>query len=117
MKVLSIMTLDGDRSGAPEPDEIERMERLIAEMRAKGVLLDTGGRPGDMLEFKVARKNGRSTVTDGPFAETKEVVGGYAVLEVDGYDDAIAWTDRFLDVIGDGVTCYVREVVSPPVLK
>lgn len=115
MKVLSIMTLDPERNGPPDRDEIERMESLIAEMRAKGVLLDTGGRPGDMLEFKVARNDGRSTVTDGPFAEAKEVVGGYAVLEVKDYDDAIAWTNRFLDVIGDGVTCYVREVMSPPV--
>lgn len=115
MKVLSIMTLDPERNGPPDQGEIERMERLIVEMRAKGVLLDTGGRPGDMLEFKVARKNGRSTVTDGPFAEAKEVVGGYALLEVKDYDDAIVWTDRFLDVTGDGVTCYVREVISPPV--
>jgi hypothetical protein len=115
VKVLSIMTLDAERNEPPAQDEIERMEGLIVEMRSKGVLLDTGGRPGDMLEFKVARKNGRSTVTDGPFAEAKEVVGGYALLEVRDYDDAIAWTNRFLDVIGDGVTCYVREVVSPTV--
>jgi hypothetical protein len=115
VKVLSIMTLDPQHKGPPAPDEIERMERLIVEMRTKGVLLDTGGRPGDMLEFKVARKDGRSTVTDGPFAEAKEVVGGYALLEVKDYNDAVEWTNRFLDAIGDGVTCYVREVVSPPV--
>ena len=114
MKVLSIMTLDAERNGPPSTDEMEAMERLIAEMRSKGVLLDTGGRPGDMFELKVARKNGRSTVTDGPFAEAKEVVGGYALLEVKDRNDAVAWTNRFLDVIGDGVTCYVREVVSPP---
>jgi hypothetical protein len=115
MKVLSIMSIDPELNTPPSPEEIERMERLIVEMRGKGVLLDTGGRPGDMREFKVARKDGRSTVTDGPFAEAKEVVGGYAVLEVKDYDDAVAWTNRFLDVIGDGVTCYVREVISPPV--
>jgi hypothetical protein len=67
-----------------------------------------------MLELKVARRNGQSTVTDGPFAEAKEVIGGYAVLEVKDRDDAVAWTNRFLDVIGDGTTCYVREVFSPP---
>jgi len=113
MKVLSIMTLDAIRSEPPAQEEMERMGRLIAEMRAKGVLLDTGGRPGDMLEFMVARKDGRSTVTDGPFAEAKEVVGGYALLEVKDRDDAEAWTNRFFDVIGDA-TCYVREVISPP---
>jgi hypothetical protein len=114
VKVLSIMAVDPSRNGPPSTHEIEAMERLIAEMRAKGVLVDTGGRPGDMFEIKVSRKNGSSTVTDGPFAEAKEVVGGYAVLEVKDRDDAVAWTNRFLDVTGDGVTCYVREVISPP---
>lgn len=113
MKVLSIMALDAQRNEEPSNDEIAKMGALIAEMRAKGVLLDTGGRPGDMLEFKVARKGARVAVTDGPFAEAKEVVGGYAILEVKDRADAEAWTNRFLDVIGDG-TCYVREVISPP---
>jgi hypothetical protein len=113
MKVLSIMTLEPGDNEPPSPDEMERMGALIAEMRAKGVLLDTGGRPADMLEFKVARKGGRSAVTDGPFAEAKEVVGGYALLEVKDRAEAEAWTARFLDVIGDA-TCYVREVFSPP---
>ena len=57
--------------------------------------------------------DGRSTVTAGPFAETKEVVGGYAILEVLDRADAEAWTNRFLDIIGDA-PCYVREVFSPP---
>ncbi len=89
------------------------MGELIAEMRAKGVLLDTGGRPGEMLEFKMTRKNGRTTVTDGPFAEAKEVVGGYALLEVADRSEAEAWTKRFLEVVGE-MTCYMREVMSPP---
>ncbi len=113
MKILSIMTLDATRSAPPAPEEIERMGHLIAEMRAKGVLLDTGGRVGDMLEFNVARKGGRDTVTDGPFAESKEVVGGYALLDVRDRAEAEAWTRRFLDVMGDA-TCYLREIESPP---
>ena len=113
MKILSIMALDPNEVAPPSPEEMEKMGRLIAEMRGKGVLLDTGGRPGDMLELKVTRKGAQSTVIDGPFAEAKEVIGGYAVLDVKDRADAIAWTNRFLEIIGNA-TCYVREVFSPP---
>jgi hypothetical protein len=82
-------------------------------MRAKGALIDTGGRDNEMLELSVARKNGRTTVTDGPFAESKEVVGGFALLDVKDRADAIAWTNRFLEVLGEG-TCYLHEVSPTP---
>ena len=66
-----------------------------------------------MLELSVARKNGQTSVTDGPFAESKEVVGGFALMDVKDRDDAIAWTKRFLDVLGTG-TCYLHEVSPTP---
>lgn len=61
------------------------------------------------LELRYSRKNGKDTVTDGPFTEAKEVVGGYALFEVKDRDDALAFTRRFLDVAGDG-TCELHEV-------
>lgn len=111
MKILSILTIDPANAGQGGCDD--RMDQLIREMREKNVLLDTGGRPNEMFELKVSHKGGASTITDGPFTESKEVVGGYALLEVNDRDDAIAWTNRFLDIVGDG-TCYLREVISPP---
>jgi hypothetical protein len=114
MKILSIATLDR-AVGHPheDPSIPERMAQLMAEMRAKGALIDTGGRDNEMLELSVARKNGRTTVTDGPFAESKEVVGGFALLDVKDRADAIAWTNRFLEVLGEG-TCYLHEVSPTP---
>ena len=47
-------------------------------------------------------RNGKVTVTDGPFTETKEVIGGFALIDVKSKDEAIEWTRRFLDVAGDG---------------
>ncbi len=67
-----------------------------------------------MIEFKVTRTNGRTAVTDGPFAEAKEVVGGYAVLEAKDRDHAIALTNRFLETLGLDATCYLHEVYPPP---
>ncbi len=62
--------------------------------------------------MKIARKAGGYTITDGPFTEAKEVVGGFALLEVSGRDEAIALTRRFLDLVGDA-TCHLHEVTAP----
>lgn len=114
MRILSIVTFDRQ---TPHPHEDSdtpaRMAALIQEMREKGVLIDTGGRAGQMLEMRVSRKDGSLAVTDGPFAESKDIVGGYAVLEVEDRNEAIAWTDRFLSLLGSG-TCYLHEVFQPP---
>lgn len=114
MKLLSILTFDPNGPNPQDDPECPgRMMDLVTEMRAKGVLLDTGGRGGQMFEMKVARKNGSYSITDGPFAEAKELVGGYALMEVKDREEAIAWTQRFLDILGTG-TCYVREVITGP---
>ena len=114
MKIVSIFTKDASAASQPPTQEMmEQMGALINEMRQKGVLIETGGRDGEMLELRIARKNGSLNVTDGPFTESKEVVGGFALLEVEDRDDAIAWTRRFLDVAGDA-TCYLHEVSMAP---
>jgi hypothetical protein len=70
-----------------------------------------------MMEFRVTRKDGRNAVTDGPFAESKEVVGGYAVLEVKDRAHAVAVTNRFLETLGVNATCDLYEVFPPPELS
>lgn len=112
MKVLSILMLPEAAASAPlDQEEVARMGAFAAELRGTGVLVDTGGRMPSMLELTVTRKNGNTTITDGPFTEAKEVVGGYALLEVKDRDEAIAVTNRFLDLIGNG-TCLLHEVES-----
>jgi hypothetical protein len=87
------------------------MTSFIDELRAKGSLVDTGGALDGSLELRMMRRNGRDTIVDGPFAESKEVVGGYALFEVTDRDEAIELTRRFLDLVGDG-TCELHEVTS-----
>lgn len=114
MKFLSVMTIDPAAAGEPpSQEEIQRMGEFIAEMKSKGVLIDTGGRMPEMLELRVARKNGTTTITDGPFTEAKEVVGGFALFDAKDRDDAVAWTNRFLDLIGNA-TCHLHEVDCTP---
>ncbi|MFZ0030687.1 MAG: YciI family protein [Candidatus Cybelea sp.] len=115
MRFISIMTLDR-ASGRPHEDSkmTERMHKLVTEMRAEGTLVDTGGRSNELLELRLTRKNGRTTVTDGPFSESKEVVGGYAVLELKDRKAAIAAATRFLETLGHDATCFLHEVYPAP---
>jgi len=112
MKIISVMTIDPSKMTQPCHEDMQRMGELIDEMKAKGVLLETGGRMPGMLQLTVSRKDGSSAVTDGPFTESKEAVGGFALLEVKDRDDAIAWTNRFLELVGDA-TCHIHEVDMP----
>jgi hypothetical protein len=115
MRFISILTLDSTKPPPhSDPELIERMAKLIGEMRAEGALVDTGGRSTDMLELSVARKDGRHTVTDGPFSESKEVVGGFALFEVKDRESAVAWTNRFLETLGADATCHLHEVAPAP---
>ena len=112
MKILSILTFDATKTPGPPSEEHQAaMGALIVEMQKKGVLLDTGGAMDGQLEMKISRNNGKTSVTDGPFTESKEVVGGYALFNVKDRDDAIAWTNRFLDLVGNA-TCHLHEVSS-----
>lgn len=113
MRILSVFMLDPASARQPNAEEIQRMVAHIDGLRQRGILIDTGGVEDGALELRVTRKNGKDTVTDGPFTEAKEVVGGYALLEVSGRDEAIELTRQFLDVAGkhDG-TCVLHEVTS-----
>jgi hypothetical protein len=114
MRILSILTHDAsNQHGPPGSDDMEKMGKFIAECKSKGVLIDTGGRMPNQLEMIVSRKNGKTSITDGPYTEAKELVGGYALMEVKDREDAIHWTNRFLDLVGD-CTCHIHEVESVP---
>lgn len=80
------------------------MGALINEMRAAGVLVDTGGVMPTSVSMRIRREGENVSITDGPFTESKEVSGGFAVLNVASKEEAIAWTRRFLALTGDGVT-------------
>jgi hypothetical protein len=80
------------------------MGKLIEEMTKAGVLLATEGCQPSAKGARVRLTNGKITVTDGPFTESKELVAGFALIEANSMEEAIAWTGRFLHVAGDGET-------------
>jgi hypothetical protein len=112
MKFVSIWTCAPRMAAAmPTQAEMERMGALIGEMQQAGVLLDTGGVMNGGTSFRVRREDENVTVTDGPFTEAKEVVGGYAVLNVASKDEAEQWTRRFIACAGNG-TAELHEIAE-----
>ena len=114
MKYLSVFTLDPSQlSGPPSQEHIDNMNALIAEMIADGTLVDTGGRMPTGMSLRVKKANGKIEITDGPFAESKEIVGGFALLRAQSREHLIAMTQRFLDCAGGG-TCTIHEISDGP---
>ena len=115
MRFLSMVRINERNGQKPSARLMEDMGRLMAEMTAAGSLLDTAGLHPTSEGKRVRLSQGRQTVTDGPFTEAKEVIGGYAMLQAASMDEALALTRRFLDVHGDEweIECEVRQVMEP----
>ena len=78
------------------------MGNLIAEAKKAGWLITTEGCLPTALGARVRQSGGKVTVTDGPFTESKEVIGGFAMIQANSKAEAIELTKRFLKVAGDG---------------
>ncbi|HEV2698932.1 MAG TPA: YciI family protein [Terriglobales bacterium] len=111
MKFLSIYKTS-ERSTPPSPEEMASMGRLIEEGTREGWLLGTEGCLPSTLGARVRRSDGKISVTDGPFTEAKEVVGGFALLKTDSKEEAIELARQFLKVAGDG-ECELRQLYEP----
>jgi hypothetical protein len=115
MRFLSIYKA-AERGTPPTPEEMAAMGAFIEEMFATGALLATEGCLPSALGARVRRAGERVSVTDGPFTESKELVAGFALLQADSKEEAIALTRRFLAVAGDG-ECEVRQLYEMPALE
>jgi hypothetical protein len=86
----------------PKQEDYEKMGRFIQELAQQGVLLLTDGLQHTSKGARVRIRDGEFTVTDGPFTESKEVVAGYAIFEVDSKERIVELTKRFLTLMGRG---------------
>jgi hypothetical protein len=108
MKFLSIYQT-AERNTGPTPAEMERMGKLIEEGFKSGKLVATEGCLPSNLGARIRQVNGQAAVTDGPFTEAKEVVGGFAIIEVGSKQEAIEYVKEFMRIAGDGV-CELRQL-------
>lgn len=86
----------------PSQEMIEKMGAFIRELAESGVLLMTDGLQPSSKGARVNLSGGKITVTDGRFAETKELIGGFAIIQVNSKTEAIELTKRFLTIAGGG---------------
>lgn len=101
----------------PNPKLLEEMQRLTKREVEAGRLLDNGGLMPISQGAQVRIAHGRLQVIDGPFAETKEVIGGYAVFELRDKEEAVASAMEFMQLHKDHLpgwegTCEVRAFAA-----
>ncbi len=84
----------------PSPEKMAQLGKLTEDSIKAGVLVTTGGLNSKGTRIRLSA--GKYTVTDGPYIEAKELMGGFAVLQVKSLEEAIAWAKRFRDIVGDG---------------
>ena len=103
MRFMMIVKADKNyEAGAPPPPELmAAIGKLSEEMIKAGVLLDIGALLPSSKGARINVKQGRLTVTDGPFSETKELVGGYAILQVKSREEAVERGRRFMQLHAD----------------
>ncbi len=115
--MMNMMADDDSEAGVlPSEQLLTEMGSLMAEMASTGVLLAGEGLQSSAKGAKVKFAAGKRTVIDGPFAETKELVAGYSLIQVDSKEEAIAWARRCIMVDAPGrqgqSTIELREIFT-----
>ena len=114
MRYLLMHRLDENQPEAwnPSPEFVERMGAFMTEYAESGVLLAAEGVHRSSEGALVTKRRGESpTVTDGPFTEAREVIGGFAVLKVDSKEEAVEHARRFADLFPE-VSVEVRRIME-----
>jgi hypothetical protein len=108
MRFLSIYKC-AERGVMPSPEEMAKIGKFNEEGMKAGFLLAVEGCLPRATGARVRISNGSLTVTDGPFTESKEVVGGLALLQSKSKEEAVELVKQFLQVVGDG-ECELRQI-------
>jgi hypothetical protein len=93
----------------PNPEPLfQAMATFHEELARAGALLDSFGLQPSSKGWRVQYDGGKRTVVDGPFTESKELVAGYTLIQTRTRDEAIEWSKRFPNPIGEGVSCHIE---------
>ncbi|HZL53087.1 MAG TPA: YciI family protein [Terracidiphilus sp.] len=114
MRFLSIYKCP-ERNTPPTPEEMARMGKLIEEWMKAGKLLSTEGCLPSSFGARVRVDSGKYNVSDGPFTEAKELVGGFAILDAPSKEAAVEYAKEFLKVVGQG-ECELRQLYDASTL-
>ena len=111
MKILALYT--PEKSNPPTPEMMAKMNAFIDELTKAGKLLATEGRKAGAPGMKIRMRQGQLSVKDGPFTEAKELIGGFALMNVDSREEIVTLTKRFLDIAGDGESEIIEMFEAP----
>lgn len=121
MRFMMLVKADEKNSGPPSPELLAGIDKLVQDVtRSGGELLETGGLLPSAMGAKIRAGRGKLTVTDGPFTEGKELVGGYAIFRFDSKKEAIEQGKRFMqlhiDVMGSSYQgeLEIRQLLDAP---
>ncbi|MDQ2068785.1 YciI family protein [Natronospira bacteriovora] len=96
-------------SGAmPRESEIQAMADYHEALEQAGVLVGASGLQPTARGFRVRYQNDKRVVMDGPFAETKELIAGYTIINVSSHEEAVEWARRFPNPKGEGIPCEIE---------
>ena len=111
MRIMGLLKADAESEAGtpPSPELLERMGAFIEEATKAGILLAGEGIQPSSTGKRITLENGKHVVRDGPFTESKELIAGFAIYQVNTMEEAVEWTKRFLDVLGRG-ECELRPV-------
>jgi hypothetical protein len=114
MQFLMFYTPSSSRpAGPPSPEYLDQMNKLIEDSLKSGELRVTGGLTPLTDGSRVTQEAGKVTITDGPFIEATEIIGGFALFELPSKEAAIESSKRFLKIAGDGHVT-VRPLMEVP---
>src|SRR5512133_3025312 len=103
MRFISIYRPAQRTTHPPTGEQMQAMGAFMQEAVGAGVLLATEGFGPSTSTDAIARfKAGKFTVTDGPFTEAKEVIGGFAIMQCRTREEMLEWTRRFMAIAGEG---------------
>ena len=111
MRFLSIYK-SVETNTPPTPEHMAKMQKLVEEAMKAGWLLATEGCLPSALGARVRRSGDKTTIASGPFSDSKEVTGGFAILQAKSKEEAIELTKTFLALAGDG-ECEIRQLYTP----
>ena len=119
MRYMYLVMTRPEAAGLPPPRLMQEIDKLAAKANAEGRMLGGGGLTPIAQAVRARVKGGKLAITDGPFAESKEVLGGYAIFEHPTREEAIESMRQFMELhvlYGEGWegVCEMREMMDAP---
>jgi hypothetical protein len=106
--VIVKATKKTEAGALPEEKMIASMVTYHEELVKAGVLLDASGLQPSSKGWRIRYSGGKRTVIDGPFTESKELIAGYTLIQVKSREEALEWTRRFPNPIGEGADAEIE---------